>query len=62
MAIKKIAEVNGNISNLVATLNEALEKYGDIEVTVCGTKGINIYHSSNTDTIVLDDSAYLEEE
>lgn len=58
--IRKVTAVNGNLSDLINALNEVLKDCGDMEVTVCGVRPINIYHADGMNAIVLDDDSNLE--
>lgn len=59
--VRKITTVCGNISDLINVLGTVAEDCGDIEVTVCGSQAISIYHADGENAIVLDDNPSLDE-
>ena len=60
--MKKITEVNGSISDLIAVLQEIQKEYCDIQVAVCGVQPIQIYWDMDNGAIILDSEDDLEEE
>ena len=60
--MKKITEVNGSVSDLIAVLQEIQKEYCDMHVAVCGVYPIQIYWDMDNGAIILDDQDGLEEE
>ena len=61
MGMKKIAKVNGSLSDLITVLQNIQNEYCDMNVSVCGVMPVQIYWDNEHGTIVLDSEENLEE-